>query len=329
MSAFQYFGHHTGIVHLSNLHACHIIGLLPYSDQYLTFPSAQHYYVATTKCHNLTDAQRLTVNGDLAQYHSLKSFYSTDQANKKIAYWKQKQMIGIIAKLFAEQTESSESVSDDIWVNILLHKYSQNKSHLYQLLMTYDRILVDYDPFATKQTELSARVIEGQDVGNGVYQNGRLVGNNNMGKIMMGVRQQFAHPLITFWQQMPGLPNLAIVEVVYQLNKKCKRWKNHENKIYNSDTGRCVTYNTPKGVAIIDRIFKHKTNSTDSVQRLNNITDKLDQFSQVSILTDDGYCIAHLKKGTRCDQLATCRLRSGMPKQFCKLHTTQRQLSCR
>lgn len=181
---FQYFGSGAGLSELSNFNACSITAPVPYSHKMLTFPSAEHYYVAYFKCSELNDAERLAIGGDLSTWDGMKVVYPRlDNATieRKIKYWKRRDMIGIIAKKFGSQfrvRRNRETDTFNEWVVVLHYKYHQNKQHRDVLLSTGEKHLVEFDRMAKPETIWGGKVV-----------NGIVVGQNQMGKLMMDARK--------------------------------------------------------------------------------------------------------------------------------------------
>lgn len=182
----QYFGSSVGkLKELSNLSQCKIV--LNTKGEILTFPSAEHCYVAHL-CENSEDMRRLIVGGDLSSFETgMKVVYpklDSDGLRKKINYWTRNNMIGIIAKMYGkaiERNHLNEAEEDELWMKILTAKYIQNPYHLDKLLSTGNSILVEFDRFAKNTAKWGGKIVEG-----------KVIGRNYMGKTMMRVRDSLS-----------------------------------------------------------------------------------------------------------------------------------------
>lgn len=189
-SKMQYFSSSVGNTReLSNLSGCRIDIIFDVDTDHETkqevvsFPSAEHCYVAHL-CKNNKDAKRLIVGGDLSSFDTgMRIVYPnicSEALERKTNYWSKNNMIGIIAKMYGKMIERktlNKTEEDELWLKILTAKYIQNSHHRNKLLSTGDATLVEFDRFAKNETKWGGKIVEG-----------RVIGQNYMGKMMMRVR---------------------------------------------------------------------------------------------------------------------------------------------
>ncbi len=213
VGSFAYFGGRAKppLDKLSNLSKCAVTIRLwvlrdfhKFSSEEFTFPSAE----AAWRAHFLVrerDIARLAVGGDLSTLRTgLSRFYDGEALEKKIAHWKRRDGVGIVAKLLGRtdggRTKARElglvmgahpigrygppgavSTLTDIWTRVLEAKFSQNPSHRRALLGTEDRHLVELTTTRIEKTPCDFWA--GRVVAN------RLYGGNFMGERMMSARE--------------------------------------------------------------------------------------------------------------------------------------------
>lgn len=194
---FQYFGSGAGVYELSNF--CDA----PFELWGYNWASSEHAYQAAYRCEK-ADWARFAVGGDLGTLtKGIGKVFAANDVTKKAAYWgakkSKKAMVGIIAKM-AVKPERARKLglrlrkwSDDardmtemrvLFTEILLAKYRANAEHKAKLLSTYSKVLVEFDRGAGRATAVGK-----PPLWTGLVVDGRVAGQNLMGKLMMEVRE--------------------------------------------------------------------------------------------------------------------------------------------
>lgn len=189
---FFYFGSGTkkGACELSNFYEVIV------TIDGLTYPSAEHAYQAAK--FDLPTRRRFAIGGDLASWSAMRFFVSEDKVDTKIAYWKKKGMIGILAKMASNPRHAKKAglppkkkVRQDIFLPILRCKYREGTVLCKLLLDTGTQYLVEFDRGA-KRTETHptksrrsrwAGLVDGTDTST-------LYGDNRMGLCLMAIRTE-------------------------------------------------------------------------------------------------------------------------------------------
>ena len=123
-------------------------------------------------------------------------YKKADVAAKKASFWKRKKNIGILAKMISKRAwlekrgiqklRISEVECESIFEGILMAKYESNPELKKILLDTGDRYLLEFDRAAGRLEKEGKRSRWG-----GMIVDGKVVGRNQMGALMMKVRERF------------------------------------------------------------------------------------------------------------------------------------------
>ena len=184
----------------------------------VVFQSTEHAWQALTKALDRATFERF-VSGDLSRFDEAafepynrppkKPRKQSDAPKKSIVktaasslrVWAAKDNVGIVPKMAANPKngklvglDSSKMNYDnehldarsehDIWIKLLLLKFRQNKVHRDVLLATGDAYLLEFDRGAERAEAISGTKVHW----GGMIKDGRLFGDNAMGKYMMEVR---------------------------------------------------------------------------------------------------------------------------------------------
>jgi predicted NAD-dependent protein-ADP-ribosyltransferase YbiA (DUF1768 family) len=124
-----------------------------------------------------------------------------DFGEKKFIFWNKKNNVGIVPKLVANPTNATKlkikkndlnykkefiDHEEEIWLDILRQKYSQNPSLLKVLVSTGDNYLLEFDKGAARE---DTKVYWGGYIG----EDGILNGKNKMGQYMMKIRAELSN----------------------------------------------------------------------------------------------------------------------------------------
>lgn len=172
---------------LSNFYACRVV------FDGVEYPSSEHAFQAQrVAAHRRREL--FSTDGAYADLvKGFRNFFPRDssKAEKKASYWGKKKNVGVIAKMLVARTnnlvEMSESTCADIFFNVLKAKYIQNEDAKRVLLSTGDRYLVEFDRGAERKRK-SGKVCRW----GALVREGRVVGSNQMGALLMRVRDQLA-----------------------------------------------------------------------------------------------------------------------------------------
>ena len=201
--AFQYFGSGAGIGEFSNF--CALEHFVEFNGR--LYPTTEHLYQAEYRCEE-EDRDRFAKGGDLASMETGMALV-VDNKNKlasKIEQWSARgnrpAMPGIIAKM-AVHPDRAENLKirlrrskDDprdmdeikrIFKAALLSKYRRNPLLLCKLVATWGVTLIEFDRMAKYHSEAGR-----PPLWTGMVKDGKLYGQNLMGKMMMEVRAQLA-----------------------------------------------------------------------------------------------------------------------------------------
>ena len=165
-----------------------------------------NFIVIDGECYNTTEAafqafhkiansdrKHFQIAGKFGSWDGMNAFFDKEIASKKIAYWSKKDNLGIVAKMASNPKYKSKTnltfkntcdKYDDIldgytkdWAILLIHKFSL-PGFRELLLETKDEMLVEFDRMGNPNCFWGGKIIEG-----------RLVGSNAMGKMLMMVRE--------------------------------------------------------------------------------------------------------------------------------------------
>ena len=181
----MYFGSSTKNRELSNLYSC----LIEYKGE--RYNSLEHVYQSLK--FKPKQRHRFTVGGDLGDFDALlmfkQVFYTkktTEQdVYKKIDYWGKRNCIGIVAKMASNKKHSKKlglsyiGVDDDVFYDLLKLKFAIPEFRDL-LLDTKDEELVEFSRFAKTRPD--------QEKWGGMIVDGKLYGENKMGKMIMKTR---------------------------------------------------------------------------------------------------------------------------------------------
>ena len=152
----------------------------------LVYPSTEHAFQAQKFIRK--DRIRFSVDGDIGKVDDgFALFYSDDSVEKKKEFWMKKGNIGILAKMATSNANFSKlklvleasydyKKSNALWLDLLALKFEI--PHFKDILLsTESKILLEFDRTATPSSWYCCKFLDGA-----------LVGNNQMGKLIMQVR---------------------------------------------------------------------------------------------------------------------------------------------
>ena len=130
----------------------------------------------------------LSNNGKFGDYNSLWKIIFGDECDKKKKYWMKKDMVGILYKKINGNKKLEKELglirkndfesNENLWLNILRIKYN-DKKYKKLLLSTGDKILIEFN-----------RMCKDNDYYCGLVKDGKIIGQNNMGKFIMTIRAE-------------------------------------------------------------------------------------------------------------------------------------------
>lgn len=148
---------------------------------------------------------RFEVGGDLSDFEALRKFahvfytkkVASDQkaVEMKIAYWSNKNLIGIVAKMASKPKHALKlglTFTEDnfngveVMRSIIPHKFEQNPKLKKILLSTNEHELVEFSRTVKYKHEKGQQ----EEFWCGIYVNGTLYGHNKMGQLLMEVRDK-------------------------------------------------------------------------------------------------------------------------------------------
>lgn len=193
---FVYFGSGTKLKELSNLYECE----LNYNGN--VYCSVEHIYQSLKFIEE--DRHRFMISGDLGSYDGLMKYksvfypkkWSEEDVTKKISYWKERNCVGIIAKLSSNPKNSdklgltfigmnkSDAEKTRLFIEILQLKF-ENEFFKDVLKKTSGLELIEFGKSCKRNFDKGI-----QEKWCGLVQDGVVYGKNIMGKIMMKVRDQ-------------------------------------------------------------------------------------------------------------------------------------------
>jgi predicted NAD-dependent protein-ADP-ribosyltransferase YbiA (DUF1768 family) len=168
---------------LSNFHQCRVV------FEGVTYPSSEHAF----------QAQRVppwlrylfSTEGPYADLDAgfKKFFADPKKAEKKAAYWRKKGNVGILAKMAINRMKDLVDMTAErcaeVFFDILVAKYTQNEHLARVLLSTGDRYILEFDRGAGRAKRAGRTCRWG-----GIVEDGRVVGSNQMGALLMRVRDR-------------------------------------------------------------------------------------------------------------------------------------------
>jgi|SRR3990172_2081900 len=151
----------------------------------IIYPSSEHAYQAQKFVEK--DRSRFSITGDLGTWDGMRLVAGKDWENK-IKYWAKKESIGIIAKMASKSPKLTLTPkrafksSHYLWMKILRRKYVVDEFASI-LKGTGNAYLLEFDRGAKRGQAKGTTSIWG-----GIIENGKLIGENIMGKYLMKVR---------------------------------------------------------------------------------------------------------------------------------------------
>lgn len=156
--------------------------------QGVAYPSSEHAFQSHL-VDNITFAERFKKGGDLATYEALKLF----SKKPNLQYWKDRNAIGVVAKKAISKTFLKKSKvgrrffskekCEELFLEILMAKFTQNEELKKALLATGDTYLVEvaqkYNVTCDEPPRWGGKVVQGV-----------VHGHNQMGALLMHVRDQ-------------------------------------------------------------------------------------------------------------------------------------------
>ncbi len=168
----------------------------------LCFPSSEHLWQAL-KAHNVQTLMRFTTTGDLGQWapDTFAALFGRAKGGTKMAYWRKKQMIGIVAKAAVHPDRAAALALDNtqlaygrenlelrteygVWREILMLKMRQNPEVCAVLASTGDHHLIEFVRGARRVEQHGGH----EHWGALVDAEGTRWGDNAMGFYMMDAR---------------------------------------------------------------------------------------------------------------------------------------------
>ena len=175
---------------LSNFFAapirCYLNGVL------VVFPSAEHLFQALMAPDHVAD---FLVKGPIGELNEAAFAFvgvKAEERAKKVNVWSRTHAVGILAKMhikrLKEQGKKRELSGEHCYraVKLILHaKYRQNILESHALRTTRGKYLLEFAKGARREISKGREVLWG-----GLVEDGRVVGNNQMGALMMEVRDE-------------------------------------------------------------------------------------------------------------------------------------------
>jgi predicted NAD-dependent protein-ADP-ribosyltransferase YbiA (DUF1768 family) len=208
--AYKYFSSGSGIGEFSNF--CALEHFVEFNGR--LYPTTEHLYQAEYRCEE-EDRHRFAEGGDLASMETGMALVvdNKDKVASKIEHWSAKgnrpAMPGIVAKMAvhpkrAEHLKIKLRKSKDdprdmdeikrIFKAALLSKYRRNPLLRCKLVATWGVTLIEFDRMAKHHSEAGR-----PPLWTGMVKDGKLYGQNLMGKMMMEVRDQLAGEVLVPW----------------------------------------------------------------------------------------------------------------------------------
>ena len=170
---------------LSNFHACRV------EFEGVVYPSSEHAFQAQ----RVSPRERrdlFSIEGPYADLDAgFKNLFPRDpeKAERKAAYWRKKDNVGILAKMIVNRTknliEMNAERCAEVFFDVLMAKFAQNEHLRDVLASTGDRYILEFDRGAGRAKRAGRTSRWG-----GLVEDGRVVGSNQMGALLMRVRER-------------------------------------------------------------------------------------------------------------------------------------------
>ena len=175
---------------LSNFHSCRVV----FDD--VEYPSSEHAFQAQRVPPRLR-RELFSTEGSYADLDAGfgKLFGDSEKAKKKAAHWRKKENVGVLARMVIKRmkpkdlVEMSAELCAEVFFEILTAKYAQNEHLRRVLLSTGDRYILEFDRGAGRAKRKGSKARWG-----GLVENDRVVGSNQMGALLMRVRETLLRP---------------------------------------------------------------------------------------------------------------------------------------
>ena len=168
----------------------------------LIYPSAEHAYQALKFPAKLR--KRFAVGGDLASFSAFRWFFPAREVDKKIAYWRRKEMVGVVAKMVSNEKHAKAAglpppsfelgCTPESFFEINLSKYTRSFELRQVLLGTGARYLLEFVRSAERQELNGGGRCRWGGLVKDPAQSGAagwlLIGENRMGRCLMWVREE-------------------------------------------------------------------------------------------------------------------------------------------
>lgn len=172
---------------LSNFHEVEVI------RNGVSFPSSEHAFQAALSREGVRDFTSESKIGKLTPEACALVGFPKKKLKEKCDYWKKKENVGILAKklirkhkLRNSKREIDRAECESLFKEILLDKYTRNPHAKKVLLDTHDAYLYEFVRSSNARFQKTGEI----ERWGAMIVDGKLVGDNQMGALMMWVRDE-------------------------------------------------------------------------------------------------------------------------------------------